>query len=114
MERYWVYAVPSPQAAADAVRFLDEFPTDKVAGLGVVSKPSEDGPDRLYLFVHGEQLLLSEADAIERILEHFGRWTDLTVDDLLSPPAPDFVTSGLGDIIVRVLTLQYPGQVSLR
>lgn len=40
--------------------------------------------------------------------------SDLTLDDLLSPPAPDFVTSGLGDIIVRVLTLQYPGQVSLR
>ncbi len=114
MERYWVFTVPSPQAAADAVRLLDEFPPDKVAGLGVVSKPSVDGPDRLYLFVHGEQLLFSEADAIERILERFGRRSDLTVDDLLSPPAPDFVTSGLGDIIVRVLTLQYPGQVSLR
>ena len=40
MECQWIYLVPDPQAAADAVRQLDDLPSDRIAGLGVVSKPA--------------------------------------------------------------------------
>lgn len=114
MECQWIYLVPDPQAAADAIRQLDHLPSGRIAGFGVVSKPAPDGPDRLYVFLRGKELLLEHLYEIQEILDRFGTHCPMILDDLWDEPAPDFISSGLSDIVRATLSLQYPGQVSLR
>lgn len=97
--RDWLYLVPTPAAAAAAVRALDALPRDVLVGLGVFAIGN---PARWYVYTNTEEPEDEEAAFIGRTLAAFGEPAPLTLDNLFRA-RPHFVATGPGEVILTAL-----------
>jgi hypothetical protein len=114
MERWWIYEMPSAQAAFDAVVAIERtYTLDEITGLAVISREGPDDRDHLHLCAVSNSSPNGRIDGVAEFLKGFGLRGRITLYDL-NGPGIHFLATGPTKVILGLLLRYYPGEIELR
>jgi hypothetical protein len=114
MEMWWIYEMPSAQAAYDAVfELILNYSRDEISGLGAVSREGNDDRDHLYVFACSKDPLWP-VEGIEELLDDYGRRSTITLHELMEPEGLQLCGSGNGLTLMGFLLWHHPGDIEVR
>jgi hypothetical protein len=114
METWWIYEMPSAQAAYDAVfDLILNYTHDEVTGLGAVSREGKDDRDHLYVFVCSQDPP-QPVEGIDELLDDHGRRSTITLPELMEDEGLQFCGYGNGLTLMGFLLWHHPGEIEVR
>jgi hypothetical protein len=113
-ETWWIYEMPSAQAAFDAVLAVGRrYRPEEITGLAVVSREGPDDCDHLFICATSKMPPNDRIDSVAEFLKGFGLRGRITLYDL-NGPGIHFLASGPTKVILGLLLRYYPGEIELR
>ena len=115
METWWIYEMPSAQAAFDAVSALDlNFGHDAHVAFGFVSREELFVRDYLFVYVLVSDPLNRDMSGVDDLLTRFGIPRDLTIDELLDEEGLHLMSTGPAETTLGFLVERFPGEIEVR
>ena len=114
METWWIYEMPSAQAAYDAVfDLILNHNHREVTGLGAVSREGKDDRDHLYVFAWSEDPS-GPVEEIDELLDDHGRRSTITLPELFEEDGLQLYGYGDGLSLMGFLLWHHPGEIEVR
>lgn len=114
MEPWWIYEMPSAQAAYDAVfDLILNYNHHEVTGLGAVSREGKDDRDHLYLIACTEDPPCP-VEGIDELLDDHGRRSTITLPELIEEDGLQLYGYGDGLSLMGFLLWHHPGEIEVR
>jgi hypothetical protein len=114
METWWIYEMPSAQAAYDAVfDLILNYNHHEVTGLGAVSREGKDDRDHLYVIAWSEDPP-RPVEGIGELLDDHGRRSTIALPELLEPEGLQLYGYGDGLSLMGFLLWHHPGEIEVR